>query len=52
MDNLNDGLGVRRINKMEDGPIMKMCGVKKRENGNKNENALKWFGHLKEMKDS
>ena len=44
MDNHKGVLGVRRIDKMRNERIRKLCGVKKGINERINESTLRWFG--------
>ena len=49
MDNLRDLLGIRRVDKVPNARIRKLCGVTKGVDEMIDEGVLRWFGHVEKM---
>ena len=49
MDNLKRLVGIRRIDKVPNARIRKLCGVKKGVDEKIDEGVLRWFGHGERM---
>ena len=51
MDNLRGLLGIRRMDKVPNKRIRRLCGVTKGMDKNIDEGVLRWFGHLEKMEN-
>ena len=49
MDNLRGLLGIRRMNRVPNALIRKLCEVKKGLDERIDEGVLRWFGHVERM---
>ena len=49
MDNLRGLLGIRRMDRIPNGRIRELCGVRKVLDERIDESVLRWFGHVERM---
>ena len=46
MDNIRRLLGIRRMDRISNGRIKELCGVRKGLDERTDEGVLRWFGHV------